>query len=45
MSLDSSYYPIDEFYKWMEEPMANFITLEYFEKYNYLGSADKFILL
>ena len=28
------YQPIDEFYKWMEEPMANLITLEYFKKYD-----------
>lgn len=27
----ADYQPIDEFYKWMEEPMANLITLEYFE--------------
>lgn len=30
----ANYYPIDEFYKWMEEPMANLITLEYFYKYD-----------
>ena len=28
-----AYTPIDDFYKWMEEPMANLITLEYFKKY------------
>ena len=27
----ANYQPIDEFYKWMEEPMANLITLEYFK--------------
>jgi hypothetical protein len=27
------YSPIDEFYKWMEEPMANLITLNYFKNY------------
>ncbi len=26
----ANYQPIDEFYKWMEEPMANLITLQYF---------------
>jgi hypothetical protein len=26
----SKYTPVDEFYNWMEEPMANLITLEYF---------------
>jgi hypothetical protein len=30
----ANYYPIDEFYKWMEEPMANLITLEYFKNYD-----------
>ncbi len=30
----ANYYPIDEFYKWMEEPMANLITLEYFENFD-----------
>lgn len=30
----ANYYPIDEFYIWMEEPMANAITLEYFSNYN-----------
>lgn len=28
------YKPIDEFYKWMEEPMANVITLEYFRNFD-----------
>lgn len=27
------YEPVDEFYEWMEEPMANLITLEYFQNY------------
>lgn len=27
----ANYQPIDEFYKWMEEPMANLITLQYFK--------------
>lgn len=30
----ANYYPIDEFYKWMEEAMANLITLEYFKNYD-----------
>lgn len=30
----SNYDPIDEFYIWMEEPMANLITLKYFEYFN-----------
>ena len=29
----ANYYPIDEFYNWMEEPMANLITLEIFKHY------------
>jgi hypothetical protein len=31
---NANYYPKDEFYEWMEEPMANLITLEYFENYD-----------
>ncbi|MFO7864776.1 MAG: hypothetical protein R6U85_12295 [Salinivirgaceae bacterium] len=27
------YQPKDEFYEWMEEPMANYITLDYFENF------------
>ena len=36
MNLDQSavYNPIDEFYEWMEEPMANAITLEYFSNFD-----------
>ena len=30
---NANYFPIDEFYKWMEEPMANLITLEYFKNF------------
>ena len=30
----SVYHPIDKFYKWMEEPLANKITLEYFRIYS-----------
>ena len=30
----AKYQPIDQFYEWMEEPMANLITLEYFDKYD-----------
>ena len=37
LSLDprANYHPIDEFYLWMEEPMANLITLEYFRSFKY----------
>jgi len=31
MCINANYQPIDEFYKWMEEPMANLITLIYFQ--------------
>jgi len=36
MNLDQSavYNPIDEFYEWMEEPMANAITLSYFNNFD-----------
>jgi len=30
----NNYQPRDEFYQWMEESMANLITLEYFDWYN-----------
>ena len=36
----AGYYLSDEFYKWMEEPMANLITLEYFENFNKLKSKN-----
>lgn len=31
----ADYYPIDEFYKWMEEPIANMITLECFDNFDH----------
>ena len=31
---NKAYGPIDNFFKWIEEPMANYITLETFEEYD-----------